>query len=41
MRFIQVQLLLPGGRIEWRTIPWGKKHLDVIRKEGVIIGYRE
>lgn len=41
MRYIWVQLLLSGGKIEWRCIPWGKKHLDAARKDGVIIGYSE
>jgi len=40
-RFIWVQLLLKGGKTEWRCIPWGKAHLDKLRKEGVIIGYHE
>jgi len=41
MRYIWVHLLLPGGKTEWRAIPWGKRHLDEVRKEGAIIGYRE
>jgi hypothetical protein len=41
MRYIWVHLLLPGGKTEWRAIPWGKAHLDAARKEGVIIGYHE
>ena len=42
MRYIYVHVLREGGVTEWRIIPWGKAHLDYIRKNGgVIIGYRE
>jgi hypothetical protein len=37
MRMIHVWILKPDGTTQWYTIPWGKKHLDVIRREGVII----
>ena len=37
MRMIHVWILKPDGTTQWHTIPWGKKHLDVIRREGVII----
>jgi len=39
MKFINVHLLLPGGKTEWRVIPWGKHALDEVRKYGVIINY--
>jgi hypothetical protein len=41
MRYIWVHLLKAGGVTEWRCIPWGKAHLDAVRKDGVIIGYHE
>ena len=37
MRYLKVCLLTWDGNTEWRLIPWGKKHLDLIRKEGHII----
>jgi hypothetical protein len=37
MRMIHVWILKPDGSTQWYTIPWGKRHLDQIRKEGVII----
>ena len=40
-RYIWVQLLMHGGEIKWFCVPWGKKHLDAVRKYGVIIGYHE
>jgi hypothetical protein len=30
-------LLKHNGKIEWYEIPWGKSHLDVIRKHGTIL----
>jgi hypothetical protein len=41
MRLIWVHLLLTDGTTEWRHIPWGKSHLDELRKVGIIIGYHE
>lgn len=42
IRMIWVHLLHIGGKTEWRQIPWGKKHLDQVRKNGTdIIGYWE
>lgn len=41
MRYIWVHILKKGGVTEWRAIPWGKKYLDEVRKEGVIINYHE
>jgi len=41
MRYIWVQILMSGGRTQWFCIPWGKKHLDAIRKQGVIINYHD
>jgi len=32
---------MTGGKTKWVCIPWGKAHLDAIRKQGVIIGYHE
>lgn len=37
MKHIVVHLLLPNGRTEWRRIPWGKRHLDELRKQGCVI----
>jgi hypothetical protein len=28
---------MPNGRVQWFDIPWGKSHLDVIRKHGTIL----
>jgi hypothetical protein len=37
-----LQILWPGGQIEWKQVPWGKRGLDTIRKlGGTIIGYGE
>lgn len=37
-----VQILWKGGYVEWRTVPWGKRGLDSIRRlGGTIIGYSE
>jgi len=41
MRYIHICILLWNGKTEWRVIPWGKKHLDLHRKDGDIIMYRE
>jgi hypothetical protein len=42
MRYMNVHLLLPGGKTEWRIVPWGKHSLDNLRREGfVVIGYHE
>lgn len=42
MRYMCVQVLWAGGKIEWIWMPWGKKSLDDIRKRnGVILGYHE
>lgn len=41
MRYIWVHLLMAGGETKWICIPWGKKHLDEARKQGVIINYHE
>jgi hypothetical protein len=37
MRHMWVQLLKPGGVIEWRHMPWGKRSLDILRREGTIL----
>lgn len=41
MRKIWVHLLLQCGKTEWVQIPWGKKHLDAVRRKGAIINYHE
>lgn len=42
MRMMWLQILWPGGQIEWKQVPWGKRGLDTIRKlGGTIIGYEE
>lgn len=42
MRMMWLQILWPGGQIEWKQVPWGKRGLDTIRKlGGTIIGYGE
>jgi hypothetical protein len=42
MRYMCVHLLLAGGKTEWRWVPWGKRTLDDLRRQGyVIIGYHE
>lgn len=42
MRMMWLQILWPGGQIEWKQVPWGKRGLDSIRKlGGTIIGYGE
>lgn len=37
MRMIHVWILKSDGSTQWYTIPWGKKSLDGIRKQGLII----
>jgi len=37
MRTIHVWILKNDGSTQWFTIPWGKAHLDNLRKLGVII----
>jgi hypothetical protein len=37
MRYLRVCILRWDGQTEWRIIPWGKYHLDQIRKDGDII----
>jgi len=39
-RMIWVELL-SDGKISWHKIPWGKAHLDYIRKFGIILFYSE
>jgi hypothetical protein len=35
-----LQVLWPGGFVEWKNVPWGKRGLDLIRRQGgTIIGY--
>ncbi len=42
MRTMWLQILWPGGFIEWKNVPWGKRGLDLIRKQGgTVIGYTE
>jgi hypothetical protein len=41
MRLIDICLLRWDGTVEWRTIYWGKKNLDIHRKDGDIILYTE
>jgi hypothetical protein len=42
MRYMCVQVLWSGGKIEWIWLPWGKKSLDDIRNRGgAILGYHE
>ncbi len=42
MRMMWLQILWPGGQIEWKQVPWGKRGLDTIRRlGGTIIGYGE
>ena len=42
MRMIWLQILWPGGYVEWKQVPWGKRGLDYIRKlGGTVIGYGE
>jgi hypothetical protein len=42
MRQINIHILWSGGITEWLTIPWGKAHLDYIRRlGGTIIGYHD
>jgi hypothetical protein len=37
-----VQILWKGGYVEWQKVPWGKRGLDIIRRQGgTIIGYQE
>lgn len=37
MRHIVVHLLRPDGKTEWKTILWGKQHLDELRHQGYTI----
>jgi len=37
VRYVSVMLLRHNKRVEWFEIPWGKSHLDVIRKHGTIL----
>ena len=42
MRYMWVHLLRDGGSTEWRHVPWGKRSLDGLRKQGyTVIGYHE
>jgi hypothetical protein len=42
MRFIHVHLLRQDGKTEWRRVPWGKRYLDDLRRQGyAIIGYSD
>ena len=36
-RFVNVMILKPDKSTEWITVPWGKAHLDWIRKQGNVI----
>ncbi len=37
MRVVHVWILKHDGSTQWYTIPWGKAHLDEVRKNGQII----
>jgi hypothetical protein len=37
MRYLSVLILRPDKKTEWVTIPWGKYHLDLLRKSGNLI----
>lgn len=42
MRWMYLQILWPGGHISWEKVIWGKRGLDIVRKQGgTIIGYSE
>lgn len=42
MRYMCVHLLLPGGKTVWEWVPWGKRSLDNLRKQGyIILGHHE
>jgi hypothetical protein len=37
MRIVHVWILKYDGTTQWYEMPWGKRHLDEIRRLGVII----